>query len=105
MMSKISLLINSARLQSSQNPLLSTEIKNVLPKGGLGPQSKSHRINLKIMSLFLLTFAQDLMLINLNIQITLKVCQIFTEYVKKLPIHTVFKALNHYCCSISTNCL
>lgn len=102
-MSKISPPIISARLRRSQNPLLSTEIKNVLPKAGLGPRSKSHRINL--MRLFLLTFVQDLMLINFNIQITSKVCQILTENVKKLPIHTVFKALNHYCHCISTNCL
>lgn len=54
----------------------------MLPKGGLGPQSKSHRFNLKKMSQFLLTFAQDLMLINLNIQNTLKVCQTLTENVK-----------------------
>lgn len=57
------------------------------------------------MRLFLLTFLQDLMLINFNIQITLKVSEILTENVKKLSIHTVFEALNHYCHSISTNCL
>jgi len=34
------------------------------------------------MSQLLLTFAPDLMLINLNIQNTLKVCQILTENVK-----------------------